>query len=130
MDDRVMALLDRVKKTAVSVGSTAGVTARCAGRCAGQMVDVAKLNMRIFDLNAECGALLRALGQMVYDTHLGKEPPEEALTGLLRDLDKKHADITELKERVATLRGSRECRACGALCGRGDTYCRSCGAAL
>ncbi len=130
MNDGVRALLDRVRETAVTVGDIAGVTARSAGRCAGQMVDIAKLNMRIFDLNSACGELLRAVGQVVYDTHLGQEPRDEVLTGLLRSWMRKKAETAELKERIATLRSSRECPACGSLCGRGDKYCRSCGTAL
>lgn len=130
MDDRVKALLDRVRETAVSVSGAAGSTARYAGRCAGQMVDVAKLNMRIFDLNTACGELLRSAGQVVYDTHLGQEPESDMLIGLLRKLDEKNADIAELKERIASLRHSRECSACSALCGRDDKFCRDCGAAL
>jgi hypothetical protein len=130
MDDRVKVLLDRVRETAVTMSDMAGVTARYAGRCAGQMVDIAKLNMRIFDLNAECNELLRAAGQVVYDTHLGQEPRGDVLTGILSDLDEKHADIAELKERIATLRHSRECPACGTLCSRGDKFCKDCGAAL
>lgn len=130
MDDRVKALLERVKETAVTVGGAAGTTARCAGRYAGQMVDIAKLGMRIFDLTAECNELLRAAGQVVYDTHLGREPQTEALTGLLGKLDEKNAEMGELKERIAALRSSRACPVCGGLCGREDKYCKSCGAAL
>ena len=58
MDERVRELLERVRETAVTVGEAAGTTARYAGKCAGQMVDVAKLTMRIFDLNGEINDLL------------------------------------------------------------------------
>lgn len=53
MDDRVKELLERVRGTALAVGEAAGVTARCAGKCAGQMLDTAKLNMKIFDLKGD-----------------------------------------------------------------------------
>ncbi len=130
MDERVKALLGRVRETALLMGGAAEATARCAGKYAGQMVDIAKLNMKIFDLTADCGQLLRAAGQVVYDTHLDREPAEEVLTCLLRRLDEKHAEIAALKDRAAALRHSRECPACAALCGREDKFCRSCGAKL
>ncbi len=130
MDDKVRELLNRVKETASIMSDVAGTTARTAGRYAGQMVDIAKLNMRIFDLNTECSDLLRAVGQMVYDAHLGQSPEDDSLTALLTRLDEAHAGITELKTRIATLRSSHVCPACGALCGREDKYCRDCGAAL
>lgn len=53
MDDRVRDLMYRVKKTATAVGETAESAARYAGRRAGEMVDVTKLNMKIYDLKAE-----------------------------------------------------------------------------
>jgi hypothetical protein len=126
----VEALLEKVRRTAVNLGDMAGVTARNAGRYAGQMVDVAKLNMRIFDLNSACGELLQKIGQLVYDTHLGRESRNEDLAGLLKELDDKYADIGELKERIAALRSGRECPHCGALCSREDKFCRDCGTAL
>ena len=42
-------------------------TARAAGKRAGQMVDVAKLNVQLFDLNGEFNDILRQMGQVMYD---------------------------------------------------------------
>ena len=58
MDDKVKALLERVKGTANYAADAAADGARAAGRKAGQMVDVAKLNVRLFDLNGEYSCLL------------------------------------------------------------------------
>lgn len=75
MDERVRELLDRVRGTALTVSEAAGTTARYAAKCAGQTVDIAKLNMKIFDLKSDINNLLREVGQTVYDTHLGAVPP-------------------------------------------------------
>ena len=72
MDDKVRELLDRVRDTAVGAADAANQTARAAGKKAGQMVDVAKLNVQLFDLNGEFNDVLRQLGQVMYDTHQGK----------------------------------------------------------
>ena len=130
MDDRVRELLDRVKETAVTMGEVAGTTARYAGKCAGQMVDVAKLNMRIFDLKSDCSGLLRDIGQIVYDTHRGEAADTAPMDDLLAQIDGKQAAIDELKERIAVLRNSKQCPGCGAACGREDKFCKDCGAAL
>ena len=53
MDDKVKELLDRIRDTASAAADSAADTARVAGRKAGQMVDVAKLNVQLFDLNGE-----------------------------------------------------------------------------
>lgn len=130
MDERVRELLDRVRATAVTVGEAAEATARYAGKCAGQMVDVAKLNMKIFDLRTDINALLRQAGQAVYDAHRGADTDDEALTQLLAQIDGKYAEIDELKERVSVLCAMRECPHCGASCGREDKFCKHCGGVL
>ena len=130
MDDRVKALLERVKETAITVGEVAGTTARYAGKCAGQMVDVAKLNMQIFDLRGECDRLLREVGQVVYDTHLGIQGDGDPISPLLEQIDEKTAAIEELKGRIALLKSCKECPSCGAVCGQEDKFCKSCGKAL
>ncbi|OUN06803.1 zinc ribbon domain-containing protein [Flavonifractor sp. An92] len=130
MDERVKELLERVKATAVDLGEAAGTTARSAGKYAGQMVDVAKLNVKIFDLKNDVNDLLREVGQMVYDTHHGKEPSEGGMDELLQQLDEKNAAIDEVKERIAVLRNAKECPSCGNMCGRDDRFCKECGAQL
>lgn len=130
MDERVKELLDRVKDTASTLGETAGSTARRAGKAAGQMVDVAKLNMKIFDLKTDINGLLREIGQMVYDTHAGINPDTASMEGLLAQIDEKRGDIAQLKGRIGVLRSARQCPACGGCCGKEDKYCRQCGVAL
>ena len=130
MDERVRELLERVRDTATTLGEAAGSTARCAGRYAGQMVDVAKLNMRIFDLKTDINGLLREIGQVVYDTHAGAEPDTAPIDGLLTQIDEKNAAIAELRERINLLRSSRTCPSCGEVCGRDDKFCKGCGAPL
>ena len=130
MDDRVKELLDRVRGTALAVGEAAGVTARCAGKCAGQMLDTAKLNMKIFDLKGDVDRDMQAIGRMVYDAHRGQETDHKAMDDLLADIDEKTAAIEALRERVALLRRSRTCPSCGMTCGQEDKYCRGCGTSL
>ena len=126
MDARVKEQLDRVRGTAANLSGAAGATARCAG----QLLDVAKLNIRIFDLNAEVSGLLREIGQMVYDTHAGSDPDTAAMDGLLARIDAKTGEIAALRARVNALRSSRACPRCGVACGREDRFCRQCGGAL
>ncbi len=130
MDERVKELLDRVRNTAVTMGQAAGVTARYAGKCAGQMVDVAKLNMKIFDLKTDINGLLREIGSLVYAAHQGKDPQGDRVEELLSQIDGKHQSIAACKEQIAVLKKCRECPGCGTMCGRDDKFCKSCGRPL
>lgn len=130
MDDKVKGLLDRIRGTAGAAADTAADTARPAGRKAGQMVDVAKLNVQLFDLNGEYGEVLRQLGQVMYDTHRGQGETEDQVPALLDKADDLNSRIEELKTRIAALRQSKTCPNCGAPCGKEDKFCRRCGTSL
>jgi len=130
MDEKVKALLERVRGTASYAADAAADGARAAGRKAGQMVDVAKLNVQLFDLNGEQNDILRQLGQVMYDTHRGQVPEGAAVTALLNQADEKARKIAELKGRIADLKQTQACPGCGASCGKNDKFCRACGARL
>ena len=122
MEDRVKELMDRIRGTASACADACADTARVAGRKAGQIVDVAKLNVQLFDLNGELNDVLRQLGQVMYSVHRGESIPD-----LLARADELNEKIDGTKERVAALRQSRTCPACGAVCAREDKFCRACG---
>ena len=130
MDDKVKALLERVKGTASYAADAAADSARAAGKRAGQMVDVAKLNVQLFDLNGEYNDVLRQLGQVMFDTHRGQAPEGAQVTALLNQADQIALRITELKGRVADLKQAQTCPSCGEPCGKSDRFCRSCGGKL
>ena len=130
MDEKVKDLLDNIRGAADVAADACADTARVAGRKAGQMVDVAKLNVQLFDLNGEFNDTLRQLGQVMYDTHLGREAESGTVTGLLDQADQTAARIAEVKDRIAALRQTQTCPACGAPCGKEDKFCRRCGGAL
>ena len=130
MDDKAKDLLEMTRGAADVAADACADTARVAGRKAGQMVDVAKLNVQLFDLNGEFNDTLRQLGQVMYDTHLGREAESGTVTGLLDQADQTAARIAEVKDRIAALSQTQTCPACGAPCGKEDKFCRRCGGAL
>ena len=130
MDNRVRELLERVKNTAGAVGSMAGEKARKAGKHAGEMLDIAKLNLRILDLNGEINGALKEVGQIVYDTHIGVEVDESVLEAKLTAIDEKKEAIAQLQDEVNALKRSKPCSNCGTVCGREDAFCKKCGASL
>ena len=130
MDDKVKALLERVRGTAGYAADAAADGARAAGRRAGQMVDVAKLNVQLFDLNGEYNDILRQLGRVMVETHRGEVPESNKISRLLARADEQTSKITELKGRISALKQSQSCPACGAPCGREDKFCRQYGGAL
>lgn len=130
MEDKVRELLERIRDTASVAAESAVDTAKVAGKRAGQMVDVAKLNVQLFDLNGEFNDIMRQLGQVMYNTHKGLDQADANVVDLLAKADETAAKAAELKNRIADLRQSQVCPACGASCGKDDQFCRRCGGAL
>ena len=130
MDDKVKELMDRIRGTASVAADACADTARVAGRKAGQMVDVAKLNVQLFDLNGEFNDILRQLGQVMYNTHKGQASDPDPLPELLAQADEAAGKIADIKARIADLRQAQACPGCGAPCGKDDLFCRRCGAKL
>ena len=73
---------------------------------------------------------MKQLGQIMYETHQGKTGSSCRVSELLTRADETKARVDELKDRIRSLRQSKPCPACGAVCGREDQFCRSCGGKL
>lgn len=129
MEQKVSELLERIRTTACAAADAAADTARVAGKKAGQMVDVAKLNVQLFDANGELDAVLRRLGGVMYDAHRSRENTD-SVDELLAQADEIDRRREELRQKIAALRQSRTCAACGGVCGKEDKFCKNCGAAL
>ena len=54
MDAKVQVLLDKIKIMADKTGKAAGHVADVAGKKASDLASATRLNLQIFDLNAEC----------------------------------------------------------------------------
>ena len=93
-------------------------------------MDVAKLNIQMFDLNSDLDEVLRRLGRVMYNLHLGQAEEGESVDQLLARADEINVRREEVKDRISALRQSCICTSCGAVCGRDDAFCKHCGTRL
>ena len=130
MDEKVSNLINKIKETAAIAADAAEAAAKRVSQRTGETLELAKLNMKIFDLNTEIGVNQREIGKIVYETHTGKETNEEALAGILTTIDEKYAEIEIYKTKIAELKKGVACPSCGETCGKGDMFCKKCGATV
>lgn len=134
MDQRVNDLFHRMRTSAERLADrTEEVTSRAvdaAGKKANDMVESTRINMKIFDLNADMDQLYREIGKMLYDTHLGETADQELVQEKLEKLDEKHQQIEELRTKLNDLKDAAVCPVCGKECKAGDAFCSECGAKL
>ena len=130
MNEQLMKLLESVRATACQVQDTAASAAYGVGKRAQALVSVAKMNMRLAELNAQIERQLRAVGEMIYATHTGTLTESEVLLAKLQEIDGLRQQIDRLEREIARLQGGAVCPFCGAAARSGDVFCRECGQKL
>lgn len=121
MDAKIREMLYRVKNSAVDAG-------KAAGKAAGNVMEQAKLNIRIFDLNTEIDVNYKEIGKLVYSVHKGEEICSEAIQTLIEAIDDKTAQIKTIREKLDSFKASAlSCPTCGKTVSAKDVYCSACG---
>ena len=100
MEDKMKEMLQKLKETAVVVGDKTEDAVKQIGKKTGETVELAKLNMKIFDLKTEIGIEHREIGKLMYAIHVGKEVEEKAVDERLKSIDSKLAEIAQYQERI------------------------------
>ena len=102
MDPKVKELLSKARASAVTYG-------KAAGKFAGSVVEQAKLNLQIFDLNTEIEVAYKEIGKLVYAVHTGEEICNDAVQAQIEKIDSKTAQIAELRARLTEVKEDGEC---------------------
>ncbi|MEG2571367.1 MAG: zinc ribbon domain-containing protein, partial [Clostridia bacterium] len=72
--------------------------------------------MNIFDLNTDVDVLYKDIGKIIYDSHCNVDTPTETLEAKIEEVDSKMGEILALREKIAALKDTKTCDACGAKC--------------
>ena len=130
MDDKVKVLVEKAKITAGIAADAGKKYANVAGKKASSLMEIPKLNMKVFDLNTDIEMLYKEIGKCVYLTHTGAEVSAEEISAKVASIDEKQAQIAAIKEEIAAKKSTKACQVCGKPCDKDDAYCSVCGAEL
>jgi len=126
MNEKLYELLGNVQRTAVTVSDVAVDAVYATGKKAGEVLDRAKVSLRIMALEGDVDDVLRQLGEMLYATHTGTPTDSEELLAKMQEIDALNEEIDRLEAQLG-----REivlvCSTCGAVVQEEDIFCRSCG---
>ncbi|MEG2378383.1 MAG: hypothetical protein RSC43_08530 [Clostridia bacterium] len=127
MNEKLNDLLKKVRASATVAGEFAVKTATGAGKKANEVWSVSKCNLNIFDLNTDVDVLYKDIGKIIYDSHCNVDTPTETLEAKIEEVDSKMGEILALREKIAALKDTKTCDACGAKCEKDTIYCPQCG---
>ena len=127
MNQKLSELLASVQSTAVQVSDVAVDAVYGAGRKAGELVDAARVQLRIVDRKAEVNLVLRELGEILYATHVGEPSDSEIMLAKLQEIDALKAEIAELENRLGRKPAPAICETCGAEVKENAAFCGECG---
>lgn len=130
MNDNVSNLFERLKRGAAQAGKAAETVVKTAGEKTGELVETARLNLHIADLQMRVKEVHRDIGALVYAAHRDANTDTEKVDKMLEELESIHKEIADYRERVSALNHRKFCRECEAEVGRKDEFCRYCGARL
>ena len=127
MNQKLSELLASVQSTAVQVSDVAVDAVYGAGRKAGELVDAARVQLRIVDRKAEVNLVLRELGEILYATQVGEPSDSEIMLAKLQEIDALKAEIAELENRLGRKPAPAICETCGAEVQENAAFCGECG---
>lgn len=127
MNQKLSELLAAVQNTAVQVSDVAVDAVYSAGKKAGELVDTARIQLRIVDRKAEVNLALRELGEILYATHVGEPSDSEIMLAKLQEIDVLKAEIAELENRLGRKPAPAVCGTCGAQVREDAAFCEECG---
>ena len=130
MNEKLQALLEKVRGTAETWGDTAADAAYGVGKKAEMLLSAAKLNIKIAELKQAALREKQEVGEMIYATHTGSPTDSDILLEKLQEIDKLYAQIAELETLLGKTERVPACADCGAPLREGDRFCRDCGCPL
>ena len=131
MNEKLYEMLAAVQRTAVQISEMAVDAAYGAGKKASELAAVAKIKLRIMDLNGEVNAALQEVGEILYATHTGMPSDSEILLAKLQKIDALKADIQALNDQIGAEQVGRACcGTCGAAVCEDAVFCGECGEKL
>ncbi len=130
MNEKLYELLETVQRTAVQVRGTAAGAAYGMGKKAEALLSVAKLRIRLANLEGSVDGCMMEIGEMLYATHTGDPTDSETLLAKLQEIDGLKAEIDEVNAQIGRAQAASVCATCGAAVQAGDLFCRECGGKL
>lgn len=102
-------------------------TAKGAIKKSNELVEMAKYNLAITELQSKVNGCYKKLGELMYDAHSKDAEVGELVQKYCEEIDGYFAEIGSYKEKLASLKNLKSCPACSTDNVGDASFCSACG---
>ena len=110
------------KDIILKVKNFAGKTAKKAAKLSGDALDIAKLKLKIVDINSKLDEKYAAIGLAVYE-----DCDNDEIETICAEISELREELTAYKIKLSEYSGKKTCPECGKDASRDDEFCPKCG---
>lgn len=100
------------------------------GKKAGEVITVQKLKVNAASISSQMSKDYEAIGRLAYDGIKKGEQNSEAIDAIVREIDEKREQLSNIQAEIAQTKGGAFCAKCGAANAADSAFCAKCGAKL
>ncbi len=109
-------------------GRKVGEAAQAAAKKSGELVEITKLNVNINTEEDKIQKLYAQIGKSVYEKFRQSGTTEDHIKEACEAITVHEQNIKSIKEKIAEVKGTKTCTACGSDMERTQLFCSKCGA--
>jgi predicted nucleic acid-binding Zn ribbon protein len=111
-----------------NLGKRVGEAAQAAAKKSGELVEITKLNVNINSEEDKIQKLYAQIGKSVYENFCQSGAAEDYIKEACEAITVHEQNVNSLREKIAEVKGTKACIACGAEMDRAQLFCSKCGA--
>lgn len=111
-----------------NLGKKVGEAAQAAAKKSGELVEVTKLNVNINSEEDKIQKLYSRIGKAIYERYGASDAADEGIREFCEDIRVHEQNIKALRDKIAEVKGTKQCVGCGAEMERDQVFCSKCGA--
>lgn len=110
-----------------NLGKKVSVAAQAAAKKSGELVEITKLNVNINSEEDKIQKLYSQIGKAIYEKYNASGITDDEVAELCKTIAAHKENIQSLREKIAELKGTKQCIGCGAEMDRNQLFCSKCG---
>jgi predicted nucleic acid-binding Zn ribbon protein len=110
-----------------NLGKKVGEAAQAAAKKSGELVEITKLNVNINSEEDKIQKLYSQIGKAIFEKYKVQGVAEDDIKEACENIIVHEQNIKSLREKIAEVKGTKQCIGCGAEMERNQVFCSKCG---